>query len=255
MPGIDLASRDESDSAALASKTRRAGERDVTDARTARLFSYAHWATTLTAEELAVARKGIVERQFARGSHICHRDSRLDYWTGVISGLVKVSAISRQGRAMTLIGVRAGGWFGEDSILKNEPGKHDVIALQDTRLAMLNKATFDWLHNHSWGFRHFLIRQLNERLGQLMSARESDRLLNPTARLAQALYCLFNPVLFPGADLQIRLSQEELADLTGLSRATISKSLRDLELKRVISGSRERITVLDLPGLSLLSVH
>jgi CRP-like cAMP-binding protein len=252
MANIDLAARTRPDDGVPAIKAREAGKPDEC---TARLFSYAHWATALTPEELAVARKGIVERRFVRGSHICHRDCRLEYWTGVISGLVKVSAISRQGRATTLIGVRAGGWFGEDAILKNEPRKYDVIALQDTRLAMLNKTTFDWLHNHSWGFRHFLIRQLNERLGQLMSAREGDRLLKPTARLAQALYCLFNPVLFPGADLQIQLNQEELAHLTGLSRATISKSLRDLELKRVISGSRERITVLDLSALSILGVH
>jgi CRP/FNR family transcriptional regulator, cyclic AMP receptor protein len=222
---------------------------------TAYLLSHANWAATLTPEELAVARKGFVERQFTRGSYICHRDERFDYWTGVIRGLVKLSTISRRGRPTTLMGVRAGGWFGEGSILKDEPRQYDVVAIQDTRLAMLNKATFDWLHGHSWGFRHYLIRQLNEQLSQLMSAREGERLMTPTGRLAQTLCCLFNPVLFPTADAQIQLSQEELAQLTGLSRAAISKSLRDLELKQVISASRERITMLDLSGLSILSVR
>jgi CRP/FNR family transcriptional regulator, cyclic AMP receptor protein len=254
MPSIDFASRILSQNPVLIAQAKRTGP-TAADDPTARLFSYAHWAAVLTPEELAVARKGITERQFVRGSYICHRDSRLEYWTGVIDGLVKLSTISRDGRATTFIGIRSGGWFGEGAILKDEPRKYDIVAIQDTRLAMLNKATFDWLHSHSWGFRHFLIRQLNEWLGQLMSAREGDRLLSPTARLAQTLYWLFNPVLFPGGDLEIHISQEELAHLTGLSRATIGKSLKGLESKRVISGSRERITVLNLSGLSILGAR
>jgi CRP/FNR family cyclic AMP-dependent transcriptional regulator len=219
------------------------------------LLHFAPWTASLTPDELMIAQKGMLQREFVRGSYICHRHSRFEYWTGVISGLVKISTMSRDGRTTTLAGVRAGGWFGEGSILKDEPGQYDIVAIQDTRLAMLNKAAFNWLHNHSWGFRHFLIRQLNERVGQLMSARESDRLLSPTERLAQTLCSLFNPVLSPGCDSLIEISQEELSHLSGLSRATISKSLKDLELKRLIAGSRELITVLDLPGLSLLAAR
>jgi CRP-like cAMP-binding protein len=220
-----------------------------------RFLRYAPWTASLTPDELMIAQKGMLQREFVRGSYICHRHCRLEHWTGVVSGLVKISTISRDGRATTLAGVRAGGWFGEGSMLKDEPGQYDIVAIQDTRLAMLNRAAFNWLHNHSWGFRHFLIRQLNERVAQLMSARESDRLLGPTQRLAQTLCSLFNPVLSPGCGSLIQISQEELSHLTGLSRATISKSLKDLELKRLIAGSRQLITVLDLPGLTLLAAR
>ena len=53
--------------------------------------------------------KGIAERQFAAGTYICHRGDRLDYWTGVVSGLVKISAISESGKAVTFAGAGAGG--------------------------------------------------------------------------------------------------------------------------------------------------
>lgn len=81
--------------------------------------AYAQWTAALTPEELAITRKSIIEREYPKGSYICHRGDQLDYWTGVITGLVKVSAISGDGKAMTFIGVRAGGWFGEGSVLKN----------------------------------------------------------------------------------------------------------------------------------------
>src|SRR4051812_23773242 len=99
----------------------RTGQSTDKDRSAAHLLSRANWAAALTPEELTVARKGFVERQFPKGSYICHRDERLDYWTGVISGLVKLSTTSRHGRPTTLMGVRAGGWFGEGAILKDEP--------------------------------------------------------------------------------------------------------------------------------------
>ncbi len=64
--------------------------------------------------------KGIAERQFAAGTYVCHRGDRLDYWTGVVTGLIKIGAISESGKATTFAGAGAGGWFGEGTVLKNE---------------------------------------------------------------------------------------------------------------------------------------
>ena len=63
------------------------------------------WAVELKEEELERARRGMVEKHFVRGSYVCHRGDRLDYWTGVVSGLVKISTISHSGKAMTFAGV------------------------------------------------------------------------------------------------------------------------------------------------------
>ena len=41
----------------------------------------------------------------------------------MLSGLAKISAISREGKAMTFAGTAAGSWFGEGSVLKDEPRK------------------------------------------------------------------------------------------------------------------------------------
>ena len=70
------------------------------------LVRTAIWAEELAPDEIERARRGISERQFAKGAYICHRGDRLDCWTGVITGLVKVSTISRSGKAMTFAGNR-----------------------------------------------------------------------------------------------------------------------------------------------------
>jgi CRP-like cAMP-binding protein len=142
----------------------------------------AFWADALTEAEAARALKGITERNFGAGAYICHRGDRLDYWTGVTSGLVKISAISESGKAVTFAGAGAGGWFGEGTVLKGEARQYDLVALRDTSLAMMNRATFMWLFENSIGFTRFLVHQLNERMGQFNATIETDRIHDPTPR-------------------------------------------------------------------------
>jgi CRP-like cAMP-binding protein len=215
------------------------------------LVRTAIWARELAEDEIDRARRGLTERQFAKGAYICHRGDRLDYWTGVITGLVKISAISRSGKAMTFAGVGPGGWFGEGSVLKDETRKYDLVALRDTSLALLNKATFLWLYENSKAFNRFLVRQLNERMGQFIATIEQDRILDPKARVARNLSWLFNPVLYPGTGGHIEITQEELGLLAGVSRPVANRSLQALEEEGLIRVEHERITVLDLGRLAV----
>ncbi len=208
------------------------------------------WAGELAEDEIERARRGFTERSYSKGSYVCHRGDKLDYWTGVVTGLVKISAISRSGKAMTFAGAGPGGWFGEGSVLKDEPRKYDLVAIRDTRLAMLNKSTFFWLYENSTGFNRFLVRQLNERMGQFIATIEYDRILDPKARVARNLSWLFNPVLYPGTGGHIEITQEELGLLAGVSRQVANRSLQALEEEGLLKVEHERITVLDLDRLS-----
>lgn len=205
----------------------------------------AFWAAELDDDEFERARRGIVERNFERGAYLWHRGDRFDHWTGVSRGLVKVSTVAKSGKAMTFAGIRSGGWFGEGTMLKDEPRQYDVVALRDTRIAMLNKATFQWLLDHSVGFNRFLVRQLNERLGQFMALVEYDRTLDAPARIARTLGWLFDPVLYPKAAPELEITQEELGLLCGLSRQSANEALKVLERKGMVRVGHGGITAVD----------
>lgn len=208
------------------------------------------WAPELTLAELDRARRGVVERQFAKGAYICHRGDKLDYWIGVIHGLVKISAISVSGKAMTFAGAGAGGWFGEGSVLKDEPRRYDLVAISDSRLAMMPRATFMWLYENSTGFNRFLVRQLNERMGQFIATIEYDRILSPKARVARHISWLFNPVLYPDTRRRIEIGQEELALLAALSRPVVNRSLQALEAEGLLTVEHGGISVHNLAALN-----
>ena len=208
------------------------------------------WAPELTPAELDRARRGMVERQFAKGAYICHRGDRLDYWIGVVHGLVKISAISVSGKAMTFAGAGAGGWFGEGSVLKDEPRRYDLVAISDSRLAMMPRSTFMWLYENSTGFNRVLVRQLNERMGQFIATIEYDRILSPKARVARHISWLFNPVLYPDTRKRIDIGQEELALLAALSRPVVNRSLQALEAEGLLTVEHGGISVHDLAALN-----
>lgn len=209
------------------------------------------WARELSEAELERAGRGVVERSFSKGNYICHRGDRLDYWTGIITGLVKMSSVSRSGKAVTFAGIGAGGWFGEGSVLKSEERKYDLVAIRDTQLLMMNSATFFWLYENSVGFNRFLVRQLNERLAQFIAATEYERLLAPEARVARHLAWLCNPVLNPDVRERVQITQEELSFLAAVSRATVNRSLQTLQNADLITVEHGAIVIRDVEKLGL----
>jgi CRP/FNR family cyclic AMP-dependent transcriptional regulator len=217
----------------------------TTSSAKAELRRLAAWADTLTEEEAARALKGIAERRAGCGTYVCHRGDRLDCWTGVVSGWLKVSTVSSAGKAITFANVGPGSWIGEGAILKNETRKYDLVALTNLKLAMMNRQTFMWLFENSLGFAQFVAHQLNERLGQFLATVESDRLHDPTRRTARAIAWLFNPTLSPKTGTHIDISQEEIALLAGLSRQLISHCLLDLKAAGLVSVQRGAIAVID----------
>lgn len=183
------------------------------------------------------------------GDYVCRVGRPVTYWFGVVEGLLKMSTDNAQGMTMTFTGVPPGGWFGEGTALKREPYRYNIQALRKSVVAGLPLETFHWLLDHSIGFNRFVMNQLNERLGQFIAAREIDRMNNPDIRVARSLAALFNPVLYPGVGEVLRITQQELAYLVGLSRQRVNEALSALETQGTIRVEYGGLRVLDLAAL------
>ena len=207
------------------------------------------WTRELSAEQLSRVRATVAVRDFDAGACICRKGDPANAWLGVIDGLVKIHSLSPAGKSVTFAGIPAGGWFAEGSVLRGQPFKYNVEALRASRIAFLPEATFRWLLDNSIPFNRFLLRQLNERLGQFIGMVEYDRLLEPDARVARSLAALFNPHLYPDADPQVQISQEELGYLAGASRQRVNRALQVLGKAGLIKVDYGLVTVLDVEGL------
>jgi CRP/FNR family transcriptional regulator, cyclic AMP receptor protein len=213
------------------------------------LHRIAPWSRALNEREVDAARGGIVERSYAANESIFVRGDRFDYWTGVVSGLVRMGIVSRGGKATSFTGLRAGAWFGEGTVLKNEPRRYDIVALRDSRLALMDRSTFFWLYENSAAFNRFLVMQLNERVGQFIGLVEYGRTLDATARLARSIASLFNPILYPDLNRHLEITQEEIGALTGISRQNANQCLKRLEKEGLLRLEYGGVTIVDLEAL------
>jgi len=207
------------------------------------------WMHLLSPDEQREVLPQIVVSDPQPGDYVCRVGRPVTYWFGVISGLLKMSSDNESGQTMTFTGVPPGGWFGEGTVLKRESYRYNIQPLRPSVVAGLPVETFHWLIDHSLGFNRFIMNQLNERLGQFIAAREIDRLTNPEIKVARHLAALFNPVLFPGVGEVLRITQQELAYLAGLSRQRVNEALRSLQARQLIRVEYGGLRILDHDGL------
>jgi CRP-like cAMP-binding protein len=207
------------------------------------------WLDALLPEERARVLDDLKVLQVEGGELLCRVGRPATYWFGVVDGLLKMSNDTAMGLPVTFTGVAPGGWFGEGTVIKREPYRYNIQALRKSVVAGLGVETFHWLLDRSIPFNRFVIRQLNERLGQFIAAREIDRMTDPDARVALSLGSLFHPTLYPGVGTVLRITQRELGYLVGLSRQRVNEALRALQAQGLIRVEYGGVQVLDLDGL------
>jgi CRP-like cAMP-binding protein len=183
------------------------------------------------------------------GEYLCRIGRPATFWFGVIDGLLKMSNETALGMPVVFTGLPPGGWFGEGTVIKREAYRYNIQALRRSLVAGLPVDTFHWLIERSIPFNRFIIQQLNERLGQFIGAREIDRMSDPDSRVARSLAALFHPVLYPRQTGVLRITQQDLAWLVGLSRQRVNEALQSLQRRALIRVEYGGVAVLDLEGL------
>jgi CRP-like cAMP-binding protein len=105
------------------------------------------------------------------------------------------------------------------------------------------------LFENSVAFNRFLVRQLNERVGQFIGALEHGRTLDATSRVARSIASLFNPILYPDLTRHLEITQEEIGALSGLSRQNANQCLKRLEKEGLLRLEYGGVTIVDLETL------
>ncbi|HEX6706336.1 MAG TPA: Crp/Fnr family transcriptional regulator [Albitalea sp.] len=212
-------------------------------------FDGVPWIRSLSNAEQEHARAALRAATAQPGDLLCRIGRAPTYWFGLIDGLLKMSNDNSAGPPITFTGIPPGGWFGEGTLLKREPYRYNIQALRRSTVAGLPMETFHELLDSSLAFNRFVLNQLNERVGQFIAAREIDRLNDTDSRVARGLAAMFHPVLYPGVGQLLRITQQELGYVVGLSRQRVNEALHALQSRALIRIEYGGVRVLDLEGL------
>ena len=207
------------------------------------------WLQVLARADRLEAEGHLIVSVAEPGDLICRVGRPSPYWFGVVTGMLKMSNDTSDGGQITYTGLPPGAWFGEGTLLKRETFRYNIEALRRSTVAGLPTDVFQQLLDRSIPFNRFVMNQINERLGQFIAAREIDRHNHPDARVARNLAALFHPVLYPGVGQWLRITQQELGYLVGLSRQRVNQALAALQEAALIRIEYGGVRVLDLDQL------
>ncbi len=191
-------------------------------------------------------------RDWARGG-VPFRESEHSDWVLVLrTGRVKVSCATAAGTEVVLAVRGPGALLGELSAIDREPRSATLTALEPITALVLPVTDFEaYLQAHG-RVAFLLMRMLSGKLRDADRKRIEFGAHDTTGRVAARLVELaqrFGEATGDGIRIAMPLSQDELAGWTGSSRESVSKALRALRARGLISTSRLCVVVRDLPAL------
>ena len=186
------------------------------------------------------------ERTFSRGAIIVAQGDPGDALFLISEGQVKVAVFAEDGREVILSVLAAGGFFGEMALLDDEPRSAHVIAMSDATLLQLRRDDFRARLRGSPALGVALLRELTRRLRRADETIANLALLDVNGRIASLLLDFAREE--NGTRITRKLTHVTIAQMVGASRETVSRAMRQLAVREIITVTRREI-VLKQPEL------
>jgi CRP-like cAMP-binding protein len=166
----------------------------------------------------------------------------------ISKGRVKVTRTSDDGREVILSILESGDFFGEISLLDGKTRSANVTAIENSELLLLRRGDFLQILEDYPQIAIALLKKLAARLRKSDSQIKSLSLQDALGRVASTIILLAeeigkhkqNSVIIPKVPLQ-----QDLANMAGTSRETISRVFHSLESDRLIRRQGRKLYIDD----------
>jgi CRP/FNR family cyclic AMP-dependent transcriptional regulator len=190
---------------------------------------------------------------FKRGATICSKGDVGNSLYAVISGTVKISTSSAEGRSAILNLIGTGEVFGEIALLDGGERTTDAIANSDCELFVIDRREFIPFVRSQPALAMKFIELLCERLRQTSDQVEQIILQNLPGRLASALLRLTEKHKAEPQGRTIAITQQEISEMVGMTRESINKQLRSWASREWVRLEHGAIVVLNAEALRELA--
>ena len=201
----------------------------------------------LNDEELQAIAGMTITRTYNKDNVIILAEEEGDALFVIRKGQVKVSIVSEDGREVILSLLREGDVVGELSILDGKPRSANVVATEESELIMLRRSDFLQLLIKVPRIAVTLLEELASRLRKTDRKIEGLALLDVTSRISETLLGLASESgveTDDGIILKDRPTHQQLANMSGTTRETVSRVLKRLENQGYIAVKGRTMVIL-----------
>ncbi|MBN2708757.1 MAG: Crp/Fnr family transcriptional regulator [Calditrichaceae bacterium] len=166
----------------------------------------------------------------------------------ILSGRVKISRISDEGREVILSILVDGDFFGEMAILDGQTRSANAVTLEDTEMMIIRRENFlQILHDHPQVAIN-LLKELAHRLRRSDSQIKSLSLQNAMGKVASTLLRIADDsgIIKQGrVEIAHLPPQQDLANMAGTSRETISRVIKSLSQLGYVKKEGSKLIIVD----------
>ena len=186
---------------------------------------------------LAMARA----RPFADGQFVQQQGTPGDSFWAVVEGHVLVGRYAEDGGFTAFAVLGPGDLFGEIAFFTGMPRQVDALASGPARLVAIDRALLRRLMSADVGWAELLLRSLGRQLAGTLDIIDAERRLGSADRLER----LLRTMAAEASDgVSVQATQQQLADLLGVSRVTLGAALRALVSRGLVETGYGRIRLL-----------
>lgn len=198
----------------------------------------------LSAEDLDTLSGLVTYRQLPKGAFIVTQNERGATLFLLVSGRVKVSLASPDGRELALNYLDAPSHFGEMSLVDSEPRSADVIASTDVELLTLDAKDLSTAVRLQPRLALSLIATLSRRLRQTINRLQDLAFHDATHRVMRVVLNIATAAYESrGVPVIVGFTHYEIATVAGTSRETASRVISMLAKEEVVATRGRRIVV------------
>ncbi len=171
-------------------------------------------------------------------------------------GRVKISKVTRDGKELTLAYRTTGDFFGEPCLLEGGPREEMAEAMEATLAIEVDRETLDQVLSSSGQAAYWFTRALIARRKDLESRVEQLIFKDVGAKLAELLLELglqHGVEDGRGIVIALKITHQEMANLIGSTRETVSLTLSQFKRKGLIQNEGRRVILADREGLKALA--
>jgi CRP/FNR family transcriptional regulator/CRP/FNR family cyclic AMP-dependent transcriptional regulator len=191
-------------------------------------------------------------RSYARGDVIFLKDDPGEALFIVESGSVRIHVTGAQGTDLTLAVMNANDFFGDMSLLDGEPRSASASALTDSTLIVLERDHFTELVRKRPDAALAVLARVTHRLRGSDQMASDLAFLDAAGRLARRLLEIADQsgvTRDDGVLLNVRITQEELANMIGVTRESVNRNLSEFRRLKLIRNEGRKIVIRDPEGL------
>ena len=206
----------------------------------------------LSAQALAaIAEKG-VPRRLRRRELLFNQGDPADEFAVVVEGRLKLSQVTAEGQELIVRYVGPGEMCAVVALIAGQDYPATAEAVGDTSVIAWPRGTLDELMRAHPQLALNVLRLLSERMGELSDRLRELSTERVARRVARALLRLARKAgrrTDRGVEIDMPLTREDIARLTGTTLFTVSRLMADWEEAGIVASGRERVVIRSPHGL------